>query len=72
MLVQAMLLMSPGNLVAADQKLLAGSDQDSRRGRLLDLGYMLKLGQEGVALLMARVDQKWHLTAAELVCNIVA
>ena len=53
MLVQAMWLMSPGNLVAADQKLLAGLDQNLRWNRLLDPGDMVELGQKLPILLVA-------------------
>ena len=72
MLVRVKWLMCTGNLAAPDQKLLAGLDQGSRWSGLLDPGHMLKLGQERVVLLMARVDQERHLTAVKFGGNIAA
>jgi hypothetical protein len=53
MLVRAKRQISPGNLVAADQKLLAGLNQDGRRDRLFDPGDMLELGQKLPVLLVS-------------------
>lgn len=53
MLVQAMLLMSPGNLVTADQKLLTLLNQDRSRYRLFDPGDVAELSEKLLVVLVA-------------------
>jgi hypothetical protein len=53
MLVRAKWVISPSNLGIADQKLLAGLDQNLRRNRLLDPGDMLELGQKVLILVVS-------------------
>jgi hypothetical protein len=64
MLVRAKWLVSLDNSVAADQKLLAGSDQSPRRDRFFDPRKVLEVGQKVSILLVSRVDQEWDLTVA--------
>ena len=53
MLVRAKRLISPGNLETADQKLLTGLDQNSRRDWLLDPGDMVELSKQVLVLLVS-------------------
>jgi hypothetical protein len=53
MLVRAKRLISPGNLVAADEKLLAGLNQNFTWDRLFKPDHMVKLCQKLAVFVMA-------------------